>query len=658
MKPHCFLLVTTIALIACSCGGGGEDKPNGPITPANVAVTSVSLSKTSAELIIGNTLQLTATVSPSNASDKTITWSSSSSTVASVSPTGLVTAIAEGSSNITASCGGKSATCKLTVKKPTVAVTSVELDKTEITLEPEETYTLKATVKPDNATDKTITWASSKPDIATVDNNGKVTSVKEGSTTITAKSGEKTASCIVNVLSKTAVPLTFTASGSVHIKLDKGILNENPEVKRYYEYRINGEDWKIYSWNYINLTNGQKVSFRAKSNNYRTGVRFVIGGGGTVAASGNVMFLLKKEGDLTSVPSSAFLRLFADCTALTTAPELPATTLDEGCYERMFFGCTNLKTAPKLPATKMSWDCYARMFEGCTGLSTAPELPARTATQGCYKYMFRNCTALTTAPKLPATSVSDSCYKCMFEGCKSLKKAPELPATKLGVSCYERMFRNCTALTTAPKLPATTLVRLCYKAMFAGCTHLTTAPELPATTMAPHQCYYQMFISCTALTTAPELPATTLQSQCYALMFYGCSSLTTAPVILATTLEEDCYRRMFYGCTNLKTAPELPVTTLKNRCYYEMFTNCTSLKTAPTLPAKTIVLGSYDLMFDGCINLNYIKCLATRGDITEKPSCLYWVRGVASSGTFIKASSSNWSTGTSGIPKGWTVVNQ
>ena len=199
MKTLKLLGVSVLASIICSCGGGGADKPDGPITPTVVSVTSVSLSKTSAELTIGNTLQLMATVSPSNATDKTVTWSSSSTTVASVSPTGLVTAIAEGSSNITASCGGKSATCKITVVKPTVAVTSVELDQTDITLKKGDSQTLKATVKPDNATDKNVTWTSSKTDVATVDNAGKVTAVAKGAATITASCSGKTATCKVTV---------------------------------------------------------------------------------------------------------------------------------------------------------------------------------------------------------------------------------------------------------------------------------------------------------------------------------------------------------------------------------------------------------------------------------------------------------------------------
>ena len=189
------------------------------------------------------------------------------------------------------------------------------------------------------------------------------------------------------------------------------------------------------------------------------------------------------------------------------------------------------------------------------------------------------------------------------------------------------MFQGCTTLTTAPQLPSVTLAEWCYDSMFLGCTSLTIAPSLPATALT-RNCYCQMFQDCTSLTTAPSLPATTLASYCYSNMFQGCTSLTTAPELPATTLAEECYKAMFFGCTSLTTAPELPATTLTDMCYGFMFYDCTSLK--------------------------YIKCLAT--DISATDCTLQWVSGVASSGTFVKASSmTSWTTGNDGIPSGWIV---
>ena len=121
-------------------------------------------------------------------------------------------------------------------------------------------------------------------------------------------------------------------------------------------------------------------------------------------------------------------------------------TLANNCYARMFINCTSLTQAPELPATTLANNCYAHMFEGCTSLTQAPELPATTLANNCYAHMFADCTSLTQAPELPATTLAEQCYYSMFEGCTSLTQAPELPATTLAEQCYERMFMICTSL--------------------------------------------------------------------------------------------------------------------------------------------------------------------------------------------------------------------
>ena len=178
-----------------SCGPKEE-----PIEPTTVPVASVSLSQGSVSLEPGETVNLTATVAPDNATDKNVTWSTSNQAVATVS-NGAVTAVGEGSATITATAGGKSGTCSVSVKKKNVAVVSVELDKTDVELEEGKVVTLVATVKPDDATDKKVTWKSDSEQVAVVDANGKVTAVKPGSATITVTTadGGKTSSCHVNV---------------------------------------------------------------------------------------------------------------------------------------------------------------------------------------------------------------------------------------------------------------------------------------------------------------------------------------------------------------------------------------------------------------------------------------------------------------------------
>ena len=118
---------------------------------------------------------------------------------------------------------------------------------------------------------------------------------------------------------------------------------------------------------------------------------------GKIGASGNIMSLLYDndfEGKLTIPRGCCYQYMFYGCTSLTTAPELPATTLVDGCYSGMFNGCTSLTTAPELPATTLADSCYNGMFADCTSLTTAPELPATTLADGCYWSMFNGCTSL------------------------------------------------------------------------------------------------------------------------------------------------------------------------------------------------------------------------------------------------------------------------
>ena len=134
---------------------------------------------------------------------------------------------------------------------------------------------------------------------------------------------------------------------------------------------------------------------------------------------------------------------------------------------------------------------FSHLFNYCKKLTSAPELPATTLANSCYEGMFEGCTSLTTAPELPATTLADNCYFCMFEGCTSLTTAPELKATTLANSCYSNMFNGCTSLTTAPKLKATTLASTCYISMFEKCTKLESVTMLATDGFDKSDCLYK-----------------------------------------------------------------------------------------------------------------------------------------------------------------------
>lgn len=137
-------------------------------------------------------------------------------------------------------------------------------------------------------------------------------------------------------------------------------------------------------------------------------------------------------------------------------------------------------------------------------------------------------------------------------------------------------------------------------------------------------------------------------------LFNRCNSLQTAPELPATALAKYCYDKMFYSCTALASAPELPAVRLAANCYSSMFYGCDSLQVASKLPATTLATGCYRNMFSGCGSLREVKCYAT--DISATLSTYQWLSGVSSTGTFYKVAGVVWSTGISGIPSGWTVV--
>ena len=169
-----------------------------------VPVASVELNQTTLELIAGKEATLTATVKPDNATNRTVAWESNATNVATVDNSGKVTAVSEGTATITAKAGEQTATCTVTVTKADVAVESVTLNPTTLTLEKGSTGTLTATVAPQNATNNTVTWSSSNPEVATVA-NGTVTAVSAGTATITVTTadGNHKATCTVTVTPKT-----------------------------------------------------------------------------------------------------------------------------------------------------------------------------------------------------------------------------------------------------------------------------------------------------------------------------------------------------------------------------------------------------------------------------------------------------------------------
>ncbi len=200
-------------------GGAAELIPQVPIIEGDIIeVESVKLNKTSVSIPQATTATVTATVSPSDATNKTIKWTSSDESVATVSG-GVIKGVSIGTATITAtSNNGKTATVKVSViENPDIVdATGIKVSPSSLTLTAGGTDTLTATVTPSNATDKTVTWTSSNTGVATV-SNGTVTAVAEGTATITAKTSN----------GKTATA-TVTVEGKKMTYIDNGVYFEKP----------------------------------------------------------------------------------------------------------------------------------------------------------------------------------------------------------------------------------------------------------------------------------------------------------------------------------------------------------------------------------------------------------------------------------------------
>ena len=349
-----------------------------------------------------------------------------------------------------------------------VAVTSIDLDADEMKLAAGDKGQLTAKVDPAGTA---VTWSSDKEEIATVDENGMVTAVAMGTAIITAKAGDKSATCEVTVLPTLSTPLTVEAITAGTIKV--------AGPKAGMQYSLNGGAKTAVPTDPINVAAGGKVAFYGQGISITQYAGTQIGGTAQVKVYGNIMSLVDEENFATKI-----------------------TLPDPQTFEGLFMNYTTLKDASGLllPATDLSgfYNCYSAMFKGCTSLTAAPALKATTLANACYYEMFKGCTSLTTAPELPATDLTGAvgCYQRMFEG-TALTAAPELKAETLKDYCYREMFKGCTSLTTAPELKATTLKQYCYYAMFDGCTSLTTAYVKAAYITANNECTY-MFDGCTA----------------------------------------------------------------------------------------------------------------------------------------------------------------
>ena len=252
--------------------------------------------------------------------------------------------------------------------------------------------------------------------------------------------------------------VTFAAEAEKKFKMTT---TGNYDLSDKFQYSVNEGKWE-------NVVKDKEVTFGGTNGNLRLrGTNK----NGTAINSDNYSTITFTD-DNVKVACTGDIRTLLDYKNYKTV----ATDQAKFCY--LFSNCSVLTSAPQLPATTLASECYSYMFSGCTNLKSAPALPAKTLAYSCYSYMFNNCTSIESAPALPATTLAVYCYNSMFNNCTNLKSAPELSAKELASYCYLGMFYKCTSLESAPKLPATTLKDKCYRMMFYGCSKLSTVTML------------------------------------------------------------------------------------------------------------------------------------------------------------------------------------
>ena len=414
---------------------------------------------------------------------------------------------------------------------------------------------------------------------------------------------------------------------------------------------------------------------------------------------------------LTGVPSNLFADaalsegcyycMFKGCTALTESPDLNATGISTYGYGGMFDGCTSLSAVTCLATNISASNCTndwlnnvsptgvfykAESMTGWTrGESGIPSgwtvypneewVNSGTTCVGYDKY-YSQVKIINYSPSVWSATTDTrvgSLIEVNSEDCGYVPPAPPsgdttqyltfeaVEDTKFAVTSdtfiqYSFDLVNWTTLSSGEQTPT---VPVGDKIMWKSTASSYTGNGIGHFSSTGRFNVEGNIMSLFYGDSASGQTSLSGKTSAFKNLFKGCWWLVNAEnlVLPATTLENNCYEAMFSGCTRLTAAPELPATTLKKGCYKQMFNGCSSLTTAPDLSASTSVNDCYYEMFQGCSSLNYIKCLMT------SPAGYYgntddWVYGVASSGTFVKAPNHTWNiTGSSGIPRGWTVQN-
>jgi len=556
----CIFALTALFLTSCpnpagGGGGGGSSGGGGSGTPT-VAVTGVFLNKTTIPTAVGEPAQkLYVTIAPANATNKNVTWSSSASSVATVSANGEVTGVSVGTATITVTTadGGKTADCTVTVSAAHVPVTNISLKSSTtigIGIGSEEFFT--PTITPNNATNQNLTWTSNNLSIATVTQDGIVTGVNKGSAiiTVTTEDGTIKTTCNVNV------DLIFTTIPAFKEWIDR-----------------------------------QPANTAATAYNVKVKINDLGGESSTSGSLGNALYTNKTKYvnlDLSGSTFTGMKSAFSSCSGLTniTIPNsVTGTTYS-------FSGCSNLTNVTfEAPSKVKTIGIMAFLF--CDSLTniTIPDSVTRIEA-----YAFENCTSLTSVTignsvtyigdyaingcnSLTSVIIGNSVTYIgdyVFSGCTSLIEIKVDNANTAYISDNGVLYnKNKTALITYPaKKPGTNFtipdsVTTIEKSAFNYSNHLTsiTIPDSVTRIEA------SAFGSCTNLISVTIGKNVTWIDQ---WAFWNCTNLVS--VTFQGTIPSSGFHSDYYG------SPRVFFGNLRNKFYQSNSTNGTPGTYTTTAP--------------------------------------------------------------------------
>ena len=351
MKKISLMFWVCIALLTTQCS-----KKDPQDRTSTIPVSGVSLNKKSLSLTIGGTETLTATILPDNAADKSVTWKSSNTTVATVDANGKIAAVTAGSATITVTTtdNHKSATCAVTVASTNanIAVTGVNLNHYSLSLNDadlNDVGRLIATIAPEKASNKVVTWTNSNPDIATLDEYGNVYARKLGTTeiTVTTADGNKKATCKVDVTAWGTIPVGagyldlkwwLSLSGELSFSQGIAIPNFGENTAPWHKYRQYIKKARISGVKNI----GHYAFYRCTA---LTDVSFETVNGVSTEDIGNYVFsgcAALKNVTLASTVKTIGLESFSGCTALQVIG-MPAAGALTTIGDWAFANCVSLQ---------------------------------------------------------------------------------------------------------------------------------------------------------------------------------------------------------------------------------------------------------------------------------------------------------------------------